>query len=143
MRDITTRVLLVVIAGGNAVVGLWAAFAPQSFYDSFPGAGHHWVAIDGPFNEHLVRDVGTLNLALTAVAIAALVRPSRFLVQVVCGAVLIYASPHLLYHAAHLDPYDTSDKFALLGSLSVSVVAPIVLLLHSSRAPGEAITKVA
>ena len=143
MRDMTTRVLLVVIAGGNALVGLWAAFAPHSFYDTFPGGGHAWVALDGPFNEHLVRDVGTLNLALMAVALAALVRPGRYLVQVVCGAVLIYAAPHLLYHAAHLDLFDTTDKFALIGSLSVTVIAPIVLLVHSSRASGEAITKVA
>jgi hypothetical protein len=78
-----------------------------------------------------------------AVAIAALVRPARYLVQVVCGAVLIYAAPHLLYHAAHLDLFDTTDKFALIGSLSVTVIAPIVLLVRSSRASDEAITKVA
>ena len=143
MRDMTNKVLLVIIASGNAVVGLWASFAPRSFYDTFPGGGHAWVAADGPFNQHLVRDVGTLNLALMAVAVAALVRPSRYLLQVVCGAVLIYAAPHLLYHATHLDPYDSSDKVALIGSLSVSVVAPIVLLLRSSRAPDGAITKVA
>ena len=39
MHDMTTRVLLLIILVGNAVVGLWAAIAPQSFYDSFPGGG--------------------------------------------------------------------------------------------------------
>ena len=34
------------------------------FYDDFPGLGRSWVAADGPYNEHLVRDVGALNLAL-------------------------------------------------------------------------------
>jgi hypothetical protein len=140
MRDMTTRVLLIVIAIGNGVVGLWASLAPQSFYDDFPGAGRHWVALDPPFNEHLVRDVGTLNLALTAVVIAALVRPVRYLVQVAAGAVLINALPHLLYHATHLDPYDGSDKVALIGSLAVGVLAPIALLVHSSRAADRAIT---
>ncbi len=62
-----TTVLLAVIAIGYAGVGAWAALAPRSFYDDFPGGGRHWVAVDGPFNEHLVRDVGTLNLALAAV----------------------------------------------------------------------------
>src|SRR5438552_3858143 len=87
MRDTTTRVLLVIVAAGNGIVGLWASLAPHSFYDDFPGGGRHWVAVDGPFNEHLVRDVGTLNLALTVLAVAALVRPSRYLIQVLAGAV--------------------------------------------------------
>ncbi|MEY2452774.1 MAG: hypothetical protein QOD92_2348 [Acidimicrobiaceae bacterium] len=140
MRDLTTRVLLIVIAAGNALVGLWASVAPESFYDEFPGAGRHWVAVDGPFNEHLVRDVGVLNLALMAVVIAALVRPARYLLQVVAGAELIYSLPHFLYHLAHLDPYASSDKVALMGSLGVSVIAPILLLVRSSRASDRAIT---
>lgn len=140
MRDMTTRVLLIVIAIGNGVVGLWASIAPESFYDDFPGGGRHWVALDGPFNEHLVRDVGTLNLALTAVVIAALLRPSRYLLQVVGGAVLVYSLPHFLYHATHLDPYGSSDKVALMVSLSVTVIAPIALLVSSSRASDRAIT---
>ena len=63
--------------------------------------------------------------------------------QVVAGAVLINSLPHFLYHATHLDPYGSSDKVALLGSLSVAVLAPIALLVHSSRASDRAITKVA
>src|SRR2546422_601206 len=143
MRDTTTRVLLVIVAAGNGVVGLWASLAPHSFYDDFPGGGRHWVAVDGPFNEHLVRDVGSLNLALTAVAIAALVRPTRYLVQVLSGAVLVYSVPHFLYHAFHLDLFDAGDKVALTMSLGITVVAPIALLLLSSRVTDEAITKVA
>jgi hypothetical protein len=140
MRDMTTRVLLIVIAVGNGVVGLWAALGPRSFFGEFPGAGRHWVALDGLYNEHLVRDVGTLNLALAAVVIAALLQPTRYLVQVVAGAELINSLPHLLYHATHLDPYGGGDKAALVISLSVAVLAPIALLVHSSRASDRAIT---
>src|SRR4051794_22378518 len=75
VRDLTTRVLLIVMGAGNAVVGLWASLAPRSFYDDFPGAGRQWVAVDGPYNEHLVRDVAVLELALLAVVVAAWVRP--------------------------------------------------------------------
>jgi hypothetical protein len=140
MRDTTTRVLLIVIAAGNALVGLWASVAPRSFFDEFPGAGRHWVAVDGPFNEHLVRDVGVLNLALMAVVIAALMRPARYLLQVVGGAELIYSLPHFLYHLTHLDPYGTTDTVGLMSSLGVSVIAPILLLVRSSRASDRAIT---
>ena len=141
MRDNRIRVLLVIVAVGNAVVGLWAALAPHSFFDDFPGAGRHWVAVDGPFNEHLVRDVGVLNLALAAIAVAALVRPARYLIQVLAGAELVYTLPHLLYHAVHLDLFDTSDKVALMGSLAVTVLAPIGLLLSSSRVAQESMTR--
>ena len=114
MRDNRVRVLLVIVGVGNAVVGFWAALAPHSFFDDFPGAGRHWVAVDGPFNEHLVRDVGTLNLALAAVALAALLRSSRYLVQVLAGAELVYTLPHLLYLAAHLDLFGMPIR-TLLG----------------------------
>jgi hypothetical protein len=134
MRDRSTTVLLAVIAIGYVGVGAWAALAPQSFYDDFPGGGHHWVALDGPFNEHLVRDVGTLNLALAAVTIAALVRPTRYLAQVVAGATLVYAAPHFLYHLFHLEVFDSGDQIALVGSLAITVIAPILLLVHTWRA---------
>ncbi len=133
LRDTYTKVLLAVIALGLFGVGAWAALAPQSFYDDFPGGGRHWVALDGPFNEHLVRDVGTLNLALAAVAIAALMRPGRYLVQVVASAALINAAPHFLYHLFHLNVLDTGDKVAEMVTLGITVVAPVLLLVHVLR----------
>ena len=57
------RLLLWLLALGNLGVGIQAAFTPRSFYDDFP-LGRGWVAMDGPYNQHLVRDVGSLNLAL-------------------------------------------------------------------------------
>lgn len=143
MRDMTTRVLLLVLLVGNAVVGLWAAIAPQSFYDSFPGGGRAWVALDGPYNQHLVRDVGTLNLAVAAVVLAVLLRPTRYLVQVAAGAELVYSLPHFLYHATHLDPFDGTDKVSLLLSLSVLIIVPIALIVRSSRVHEASITSVA
>ncbi len=38
------------------------------------------------------------------------------------------ASRTSLYHATHRDPYDTGDVVAMLTSLSVSVLAAILLL---------------
>jgi hypothetical protein len=131
MRDRYTQVLLAIVAIGYVGVGAWAALAPQSFYDNFPGSGRHWVSVDGPFNEHLVRDVGVLNLALAAVTIAALARPSRYLVQVVAGATLVYSAPHFLYHLFHLDLFDTSDKVLQTGSLAITVIVPVLLLIHA------------
>jgi len=120
------QVALVVVAGSLLLVGLWATIAPRSFYDDFPGMGRVWVAVDGPYNEHLVRDVGSLNLALAFVAVLALITGSTLLARAAGGAALIYGVPHLLYHATHLDPYDTDDQVALIVSLSIAVLAAIL-----------------
>jgi hypothetical protein len=122
------KIALVVIAGGSLVVGVWAQGFPQSFYDDFPGMGRVWVAVDGPFNEHLVRDVGGLNLALAFVAVMALVTRSTLLARVTGGAALLYGLPHWVYHATHLGPYDTGDAVAMLVSLGVVVLAAALLV---------------
>ena len=75
------RLMLWLLAIANLGVGLQAAFTPRSFYDDFP-FGRGWIAMDGPYNEHLVRDVGTLNLALVVLAFAALVVSTRVLARV-------------------------------------------------------------
>jgi hypothetical protein len=123
------RVALVVIAAGSAVVGLWAQAFPRSFYDDFPGMGRVWVAVDGPYNEHLVRDVGGLNLGLAFAAIAALVTASVLVARVVGGAALLFGGPHLLYHLTHLDPFDADDAVAMSVSLSLAVLAALLVLL--------------
>ena len=122
------QVALVVIAFSTALVGLWATIAPKSFYEDFPGMGRVWVAVDGPYNEHLVRDVGSLNLALAFVAVLALITGSTLLGRATGGAALIYGVPHLLYHATHLDPYDSDDKVALIFSLAIAVLAGVLAL---------------
>ena len=67
------------------------------------------MALDGPYNEHLVRDIGGLNLALAFVAVMALVTGSTLLARVTGGAALVFGVPHLLYHATHLDGFETGD----------------------------------
>jgi hypothetical protein len=122
------RVALVVLAGTSFVVGAWAQAFPRSFFDDFPGLGRTWVAVDGPFNEHLVRDVGGLNLGLAFVALVALVSGSVLVARAAGGAALLYGVPHLLYHATHLDGFDTVDKVAMLGSLSMAALAAVLVI---------------
>jgi hypothetical protein len=132
------RVALGILALIGLQVGLWAAFAPQSFYDDFPGAGRFWVSVDGPYNEHLVRDVGALNLALAVVAIVAFVTLSRTAVLAAGGAWLAYGIPHLVYHLRHLDPLEGADQIAVPVSLALSVVVAGLVVWTAWRNPGEA-----
>jgi hypothetical protein len=126
---------LVVIAVASLVVGLWAQAFPRSFYDDFPGAGRMWVALDGPYNEHLVRDVGELNLALTFVTIVAAVTLVRAAVVAAAGAWVVYSLPHLVYHLRNLDVYDTTDQVLTVAALGGTLVLPVVVLVAEFRRP--------
>ena len=128
MPSTWTRIGLAYIAAGYALVGFWAAFAPRSFYADFPGAGRHWISPDGPYNQHLIRDVGELNLALFVVAVAAVVTLSLPLVRAALVATIVNGVLHVVYHVGHVDMFSSSDQVAIIGSLVLAPVVAVVLL---------------
>jgi len=141
VNSTVVRVGLAVLAIQGAVLGVWAGFAPRSFYDDFPGLGRHWVMVDGPYNEHLVRDVGWLNLALTVVTVWAMVALARALVLATLVAWLVADLPHLGYHAAHLDGLSTGDGTAEIISLALGpAVAAALVVLVARRGVGASAT---
>lgn len=130
------RIGLAYLAVNSIWIGAWALLAPRSFYDGFPGGGRAWVSVDGPFNEHLVRDFGALNLAFAVVALLAAVRLERSLTVAASLAALVWGVPHLLYHLINRDGLATSDLVTSLVGLAVFVGIPIALLIgtRSDRA---------
>lgn len=134
---ITERIGLAYLAIGNALIGFWAAFAPRSFFTQFPGGGRHWVAVDGPYNEHLVRDVGELNLALFVVVLAAAVTLSLPLVRAALAATLVNGVLHLVYHVRHAGSLGTGDALGVVGSLALVPVLALVLLVIARPAAGR------
>jgi hypothetical protein len=118
---------LVVVALPAAWVGVWATIAPRSFYDDFPGTSS-WVAPLGPYDEHLVRDVGAFELGLTIVALFAIVTLERRLVQAALLAFLVSGIPHLVYHLSNTGPLTTADNLISLAGLALGVVVPVALL---------------
>ena len=135
MREQFQRILLACLAAASAVIGVWAGFFPRSFYGDFPGTGNPWVSPDGPFNEHLVRDVGWLNLALALVALVAAISLARAAVIAAAGAAIVAGVPHLAYHVAHLDLYGTVDQIGNVVSLSLGPLVGLILLLLTVRRP--------
>lgn len=133
MLDRTDRVLLILLVISAGGLGVWAGFFPASFYADFPGAGRHWVSADGPFNEHLVRDVGDANMALAVVALGALLRPIRELVLTAAVAFIVANLPHLVYHVRHAEIYDTADKIGSIGGIALFVIVPLVLAIRVAR----------
>ena len=122
------RIVLVLTALVGLLVGLWAAVLPHSFYDSFPGFGLMWVSVDGPFNEHLIRDVGALYLALAAGGIVAALASSGAATRVIAVAWIVFSAPHLLYHSLHLGGLAPLDAIAQPIALALTLVLPIPLL---------------
>jgi hypothetical protein len=112
----------------SAQIGVWALFAPRSFYDGFPGLGRAWVSIDGPFNEHLVRDVGALNLAVGAVFVAAFVLLRADLLAIAGCVALVWGTPHLLYHVVNTDGLDAFDVAVSLSGLMLFAVVGVGLM---------------
>jgi Domain of unknown function (DUF4345) len=135
MSTRATRVVLIVLAAGAAFVGLWAVSAPSSFYTSFPGGSHRWVSADGPYNEHLIRDVGGLYLALLALAVGAIVRPTPQVTRLTGLAWVVFSVPHLAYHSAHLDVYNRTDQILNVLGLGASVLLGLVLCLPRRVSP--------
>lgn len=112
--------------------GFQQQFLPRVFYDQFPGFGMTWVSLDGPFNEHLMRDLGGANLALSFLVFLAIVRPTAYLVRGVAVAALIAQVPHVVYHALHLDLLpNTVERMLQTASLALILLAPIMVLIAS------------
>ena len=129
----TTRLALGWLALSALQLGFWALLAPQSFFDNFPGFGRSWLAVDGPFNEHFVRDFGALNLALAVLLIAAAVRLSRDLVSVAAIASLVWGVPHVIYHLANTDGLTAMDNVASIGGLAFGVLLAVMLLISAQK----------
>ncbi|WP_308799015.1 hypothetical protein [Agromyces silvae] len=135
MNTLWRRLFLWLLAALGVFVGGWALVAPREFYDSFPfpPVFGPWVSGDGPFNEHLIRDVGSLYLALAAAsAVAALMRRADASVAVGV-AWLVFSVPHLVYHLGHLDHLAPIDAIGQPISLAASLVLAIPLCIPPRR----------
>ncbi len=118
------------------VIGTWQAVFPASFYADFPGTGHHWVSPDGPYNEHLLRDVGLGNLAVGTVALVALLTGVVWVARAAGLAVVVVDLPHQLYHQAHVSVLPTvTDQVLQSISLAAVSLAAVALLVLTSRLP--------
>jgi hypothetical protein len=136
MKRSWLRVGLLILASASLVVGLWALPFPRSFYDDFPLPGRAWISTLGPYNEHLVRDVGALNLALGVLVVLAAVVLERRLVQVSLVAYLAYTVPHFVFHFTKGHAFSLGDNLANMVTLGIAVLLPLALLA-GSRGGGQ------
>lgn len=121
------RVILALTAIPGLYVGVWAEFLPRSFYASFPGFGLHWISMNGAYDEHLLRDVGSFYLALTAASIAGIIARTATPGRVAGLGWAVFGVFHFAYHITHLMG-SAVDIAGNVISLGLSALLGIVLL---------------
>ena len=121
--------MLLILAATGAYTGPWASIGPRSFYDSFPGFGRVWVGVDGPYNEHLIRDVGATYTALMVLSVVAAVSLQPIAVALAGWTWLTFGTLHLSYHLPHLGELSTTDQVLNVVALGGSLLLAALLVL--------------
>jgi hypothetical protein len=132
MHAMAARVALVALAIGNGATGLLARLDPRVFYDDFP-FGRAWVAADGPYNEHLVTDFGAALLAIAALCLVGVWRPTREVVVAAAVVNIVLGAFHIVYHAGVADLLSRTDNILSFTSIGLGIVLGLGML---ALAPG-------
>ena len=132
-----TRILLGVLALVGLLTGGWAQFFPESFYTDFPAVRTGWVSADGPYNEHLVRDVGAMFLALGVLAAIAAISGQLLAARLAGAAWLVFSGLHFAYHVTHLGVYQPIDQWLNVITLAATVLLPLAALLIPGQKGGR------
>jgi hypothetical protein len=134
----TLRAGLLILGVPQLLIGAWALVSPHGWFDSFPGAGHHWLPAYGPYNAHLATDVGATFVAIGLVLILAALLLERRVVQVAVIGYLAYAIPHTIYHLANDHDIGNGDQVVNGVTLVLSVLLALTLLWLTRRPAGPA-----
>jgi hypothetical protein len=127
------RAGLVGLAVPVLIVGGWALIAPHNWYENFPIGDAHWISSLGAYQEHLVRDFGSLYLALGLLLLFSAVMLDRLLVQAILGASLVFQVPHFIFHASNTEPFSTTNNVVNLVLLAAGLLLTAMLLSMTSR----------
>ena len=126
------------LAASAAYVGIWAITWPYSFFTTFPGFGQSWVAPLGPYNEHLVRDVGGLYVALLVFSGWAAVKGDADALRTLGLAWLVFGLPHLAFHAANRHGFSTLEWAASMTPLTFAALGAAILVLRRRQGSATA-----
>lgn len=116
-----------------AVVGTWAYFFSEQFYDHFPALLGEWISQDGPYNEHLIRDHGAQYLALGLASVFGLFWHSQIGYRLLGIAWTTFGVLHFLYHVTHLSHMSVSDQISQIIVLGSAVLLGVGLFIPPRR----------
>ena len=121
------------LAVGVAVPAAWALLSPRSFFTDFPGGGQAWVQQFPPYNEHLVRDVGSFYLAFTALLAGAAYVADRRLIKVSLVTYLVFSIPHAVWHGQHATGSGLTERWGSVVALGAGILLSLFLLVSMAR----------
>jgi hypothetical protein len=128
------RGALALVAAAQAELGIWGLISPRSLFDSYPGAGRHWISALGPYNEHLIRDFAAAEVGFAVLLLAAAVWFTPRLVQA-AGLAFVFATvPHFIYHLTTTSHFSTGDNVASLGGFVLELALVTFAVLATRRA---------
>jgi hypothetical protein len=116
------------LAAIELALGVVATLAPRSFYDHVP-----WVSLNPPYSEHLMRDLGAMNLALALVTVVATKTMNPLMIRTSLAAYLAFAIPHLIFHATHHQQYPVAAAITETAGATGAALLPLALLLLTVR----------
>jgi hypothetical protein len=127
---LVARVLAAIVGLLDVETGSWALIDPRGWFASYPGFGHHWVAGEGSYNEHLVTDAGAGFLAIGIVLVFAAVSGRALALRLAAAGLLAHALPHFLFHVTnpHRGLHGFDVAAGVWGLLLESVVAIAILV---------------
>ncbi len=132
------RAGLVALGIPQLALGIWALISPTGFYGTFPViAGQHWLPSYGPYDSHLVTDVGSTFLAIGLLMLLAAIFLERRLAQVALVAYLAYGIPHFIFHVTNDDVLSSGARAVNGASLGLGLLSALALLGLVSRGHGR------
>lgn len=115
------------LALASILPGVWALFSPLSFFNDFPGGGLGWVAGFPPYNEHLVRDLGSFYVGFAALLALAAGTADRTAIRVALAGFIVFTIPHLVFHAQHPVGEGIGQRFGSVIALGAAGLLALVL----------------
>jgi len=131
------RLAFLILAIPTLITGVWALFAPGSWYGDFPGTNLGWVQAFGPYNEHFVQDIGGAYLGFGGLLLFAAARFTPVLGQGAAIGYLIFAIPHLVVHVFVRSGLSTSAYAGTIAPLAFSVGLATWVGFESRRAESD------
>lgn len=130
------RLWVIVVGVATLILGGWAFFMPEGFFNDFPIAGARWVSTLGEFNDHLMRDYGAAQIGLGLAAVMVATKRSRSGVIALMTGFVVFGTLHLGYHFTTFDHFHTGSAVAQAVALTTFIVIPLGVLLALRNQPG-------
>lgn len=131
------RIGLALLATPTLITGVWAIFAPASWYSDY-GHGVAPPSAFGHYNEHFVQDIGSGYLGIGAILLMAVLWPRREAVKIALVGFLVFSVPHFVVHLIEGGKLTRTGYLVTTGALLFGALVALWVWRLNSRANATA-----